>query len=1219
MQITCSQCKKVYNVDSSKIPPEVTGTRCKACGNSIPFRPVAPRPTPPAVSQAPPPQQSDVMQITCQYCNQQFNIKTKAIPRGVTSTRCKGCGHSISLTPAATAASPISERAESTEPNSGILKIACLYCGKKYSINAGKIPPGVTTTKCTACSRPMSLKAPQTGALAPKSESDNPLAQMQPQKIQKAPKGTPHDADIPVSADAGQPVNSIRQNRRALAVVAGIILVLLSSYFVMTHWSKLSDSRFGLDKIIAKKPAIQTKKSAAETIAANNIAAAEPFFAVKLNVPLLLEAVDQNMAEEKKDIRYKMATTIIKSFGLQNVELYLYPHPEHTFLPVIFAAGEDGNSLEKQLKAQGNYMQLLEPHPDGSYRIKKGAIPAEKQNSFPIDQYRIQFIDNMAVFAPENLTGLLKEGPGPLHKTRVAQMIAFIAQPRDLAALSVQIPENFSADWQKKIHNMPAVQQNPQAAMMIAMGGGVLAQLSEPLKDVESLAIGFRLDKTNGRMLSYAQQFREGIDGSRIYRQLKSGNPDDLNVDGMVLKLIELFNDPRYQHKIGHENNRLMIAFNWERAHDETILTALSEATIGHLFAQGMELTPTEGSIAAQYIETPRILSVVNIDTLKKTIPATVKQNLFPSNYWSFGDEPRMTLDFDTLAIPNASLAQLKYEVIEVVSTDGADIMRVEENAFQHIINPGSASPGFIQINVKKGTQAEKLGTAKVQFHIAVPARLKIFEFVSTNAAPGAVRESDGVSVKLRRLETDVAKVTYRGGVSARLFAFDNTGRSLASRESMSAASSVTARFQGEIYRLQVVVVEEIFEHTFDVAADLNRGQELILSHKPENPARWRYDHRPMHTFANYTEEELEGLDVVWREAGGMTWTDSLHVTLPRGPFSGNIRWEVHFFGEREPIYISGNSFHSPAGFSYGLANGELKNANAAFGKVQMELASVIQRFTFDKQADGKTGVQKTPFDQPIKVSFNQNEITLDAGKANIIQSTAFDAEGLQLRKDGYTGIKGNQKKLYFWGLPARVVIDVATEKINKTINFDVRQRMVDETRYTKFKQDIATYRDIVKTLKQIARSRRKDRTKYGDDLAGLFYLYERKKKKPMALIDQKVAHSDPAGQKRFGYTLKPYKGYYFSVLSGIESGGAQNDYMRIPRQRAFTWKKGSIKTKPFLQAPDLVAIPKDGSQPTFFIQFDQVFMKQLNGTKLTYLPEDYYSTGWVEAKFVGG
>jgi hypothetical protein len=28
--------------------------------------------------------------------------------------------------------------------------------------------------------------------------------------------------------------------------------------------------------------------------------------------------------------------------------------------------------------------------------------------------------------------------------------------------------------------------------------------------------------------------------------------------------------------------------------------------------------------------------------------------------------------------------------------------------------------------------------------------------------------------------------------------------------------------------------------------------------------------------------------------------------------------------------------------------------------------------------------------------------------------------------------------------------------------------------------------------------------------------------------------------------------------------------------------------------------------------------MKQLNGAKLTYLPEDYYGNGWVEAKFAG-
>jgi hypothetical protein len=273
---------------------------------------------------------------------------------------------------------------------------------------------------------------------------------------------------------------------------------------------------------------------------------------------------------------------------------------------------------------------------------------------------------------------------------------------------------------------------------------------------------------------------------------------------------------------------------------------------------------------------------------------------------------------------------------------------------------------------------------------------------------------------------------------------------------------------------------------------------------------------------------------------------------------------------------------------------------------------------SFVKKSDDKTIVQKLPSGKPVKVSFNKNEITLDAGKAEIIQSMAFDAKGRRLRKDSYTGTRGNQKKIYFWGLPATFAIDVATQKIKKTIQFDHQQRPVDEASYTQFKKNIENHREIVKTLKQIARARRKGRTQYGDDIAGIFYLYDRKQQKPMKLIDQKIAHSDPAGQERFGYDLEPYKGYYFTVLSGVESAGAKNDYARIPKKQAFTWKNGSIQTTPFLQPPDLVAIPRDEAQPTFFIQFDQVYMKQLNGTKLTYLPEDYYGKGWVEAKFVG-
>jgi hypothetical protein len=542
-------------------------------------------------------------------------VNSSKIPPNVNATRCKACGHRISLNAAATVAKPTLKAETTGEQNPGILNIACMYCGKKYCINTAKIPPGVKTTNCKACGRPMSLVAALADEAAPKTDPKKPVLHMQAQKKPQAPVADP---DAPVITDAGQRVNPIWQKGRALVAVAAILLLALGGYLAVTQWSKLSDGGPGLGSIFAKKTTAQKQTSGVDTkVAAGSGVSAEPFMAARLNVPLLLAAIDQNTAEDKKNIRYKMIATIIKSLGLTDVEFYFYAHPQHIVLPVIFASGEDGNDLKTLLTSQNNYVQVMAPHPDGLYRIKKDAIPADKQNSFPVDLYRVQFIDNRAIFAPADLIKKFAAGPGTLHKTRVAQMIAAIAQPRDLAALSIRIPENFEADWQKKIQSNPAVKQNPQAAMMIAMGGGMVSQLSGSLKDVDSLAIGFRLDEANGRMLSYAQQFREGVDGEHIYRQLKARNSDDLDADGTVLKIIELFNDPRYKHTLAHKNNRLMIGLNWERPQDQAIFGALSEATIGQMLAQGMELSPSEGPVATQYVDTPRILPQVNIEAIK--------------------------------------------------------------------------------------------------------------------------------------------------------------------------------------------------------------------------------------------------------------------------------------------------------------------------------------------------------------------------------------------------------------------------------------------------------------------------------------------------------------------------------------------------------------------------------------------------------------------------
>jgi hypothetical protein len=835
MQITCLKCKKVYKVDPNKIPSGITSTKCRACGTSIPLPKRAPQKPTPRPAQAPASPKSGFIKIICQYCSKQYNINPNAVPEGVTSTKCKSCGHTISLnTQAATPVKP--NPLKSAPQNTGTKEIACLFCGKKYNINPAKIPAGMTTTKCKACGRTMSLVEGQGSVSANKNDSDQKVILLQQKDNRSKPKQPA--ADIPIVPEIGRPTTPIFRKTWALAAAAGIIIVLLAGYLLKTDWAQTTASHIGLHKVIAKKPAAKkTEPGMSSTTAAEATeparSLAEPFLALNLNVPLLMEAIEQTLPEDKKDIKYQMTAGIFKSFGFGKIQLYLYPDPEHTVLPVILATGRDGKSLERHFNSKNSFIQFLKRDMDGSYRINENAIPENTRNKFPIHRYRIQFVDNTAVFAPQKLSQLFKKTPKTVRKTRVAQMVASIARPRDLAVLSVKIPENFSTDWQNKIQRNPALQQNPQAVMVAAMSGGMLTELSESLKSVESLVIGLGLDESNGRVLHYAQQFRKGVDGKRIYQQLQSGNRDDLNVDGMVLKLISLLKDPRYQHRIAYKNNRLALEFNWEEQYDNAFLTSLSEAIFGPLLVQSTKLTPSKGPIIAQYEPPPRISPAVNIDKLKKTIPAAVQQSLFAGNYASFDGQPRMTLDLDPIEVPNASLAQLTYEVLEVVAADGTNVLRAAHEELKSKINPGSISPGYIDVNVKRGTPKESLKTAKIQFQLSLPISLTKINFVSGNA-PGSVRESNGVWVKLGRLEKDVATVTYGGGKSARLFAFDKTGQALASKVSMHSPSSAATRFQGEIQTLVVVVVEEMFDYSFEVDVDLNRIKRLALSQKAE-------------------------------------------------------------------------------------------------------------------------------------------------------------------------------------------------------------------------------------------------------------------------------------------------------------------------------------------------------------------------------------------------
>ena len=186
----------------------------------------------------------------------------------------------------------------------------------------------------------------------------------------------------------------------------------------------------------------------------------------------------------------------------------------------------------------------------GTYRLKKEALSDDDKYQLPQEPYQVTLIDTGAVLAPVSFSAAIKENPSWLSNSRVAKFVRTVGKRQDLAAIAIRVPENMIQGWEKKIQDHPAVQINPQTAMIAGMGTAIISQLSDSLQLVDVLALGFRFNGQKGRALSYAQQFRSGVDGEKIYRQLAAANPADSEINSITRNLIELFQDQRYQHTL---------------------------------------------------------------------------------------------------------------------------------------------------------------------------------------------------------------------------------------------------------------------------------------------------------------------------------------------------------------------------------------------------------------------------------------------------------------------------------------------------------------------------------------------------------------------------------------------------------------------------------------------------------------------------------------------
>jgi len=138
----------------------------------------------------------------------------------------------------------------------------------------------------------------------------------------------------------------------------------------------------------------------------------------------------------------------------------------------------------------------------------------------------------------------------------------------------------------------------------------------------------------------------------------------------------------------------------------------------------------------------------------------------------------------------------------------------------------------------------------------------------------------------------------------------------------------------------------------------------------------------------------------------------------------------------------------------------------------------------------------------------------------------------------------------------------------------------------------------------------------HDDTLAGYYYLLNASGQ-PAKFIDIAIANSDPAGQTRYGYQVKPYNGYYFALAKGEEINGKQVPYRTRDKQEELKWEKGSFLIAPLAETPSfitIVATPADVKGATIIKSWRTSYLcRFLSGAPLEYVRDDVSTKGWTD------
>ena len=231
------------------------------------------------------------------------------------------------------------------------------------------------------------------------------------------------------------------------------------------------------------------------------------------------------------------------------------------------------------------------------------------------------------------------------------------------------------------------------------------------------------------------------------------------------------------------------------------------------------------------------------------------------------------------------------------------------------------------------------------------------------------------------------------------------------------------------------------FERACDLAVDLNRGLPCSLSGEPEVPERARYDDRALADLRPCQAGDLEMLAVRWtQEQDRDRCRQVLSVALPDA-FAVYPTWTVyaHVDDRDRKERLWGSSGVRGRELTFQGTRTAPDPVTHLSGRIEIKALAAVRRLTVEADDGRPDRTLRLADGQCMEVRLDRNVFSYRGWEPGVVQVAAYDDQGRRLRQDTEQDRReGAVNRFCFWGLPRRVVLDVATEVLDRELAFDL-------------------------------------------------------------------------------------------------------------------------------------------------------------------------------------